>query len=128
MPIRQRLNRRLRKLAYHREFGSLKNPPIRHGNHWPNGSQVVHTGVPKRKGKPIILGWIVKREFAHGYRSIGVYVATAIGYVDKTKLEPRYIGIDLAKDHKYIEEFSDYEDALEALHDAWIEQHGITIR
>jgi len=126
MPIRQRLRKKYQIIPYHREYGSLANPPIKHG-FWPNGAFVVSNAVPGRKGKTIVLGWIVKRDLRGGFRTYGAWIATNIGWVERP-IPVKYHNLDVAKDHKYLDEFEDFNEALEMLKEAWVEEHGIVLR
>lgn len=126
MAIRPRLRQKYKKIPYHREFGSLANPPIRHGL-WPNGAFVISEQVPGRKGKRVVLGWIVRRDLRGGYQSHGVWIATRIGFRDNS-LVATYSNLTPHRDHKYIDDFIDYEEALYGLRDAWVEHHGVVLR
>lgn len=126
MAIRRRLRQPYKMIPYHREFGSLAVPPIKYG-FWPNGAFCVSEAVPGRKGKRVVLGWMVLRELRGGFRTYGVWIADRIGWIEQN-IPVKYHNLDPAAHYKYIGEFDDQEDAMYGLKDAWTEEHGITLR
>lgn len=126
MPIRRRLRQPYKVIPYHREYGPLSTPPIKYG-FWPNGAFVVSDTVPGRKGKRVILGWMVKREMRGGYTSYGVWIANRIGWIERN-IPVKYHNISPADNHQYVGEFDDHQVAMAELKEAWTELHGITLR
>lgn len=149
MPIRQRLHKNFRPLAYHRKFGSLAVPPLtvlgttpRDGG-WPPGTMLTHSKVAGRKGRSVVVGWAVKRDFQR-YRSIGVWIASKVTYSlgnhrgrplvrkDGSQLLVGDFlgyadGFDPSKDFIYVGEHEDRDDAFDAMREAWTDTHGITL-
>ena len=78
MPIRRAL--KLKKIWYHRKYGSVRNPPIIDqgvsGSVWPSGSLLTSADIARYRGKEIVIGWIC---YQAGVRTWGLWLCPILG-------------------------------------------------
>ena len=122
MPIRARLHQKRKVLAYHREYGSLQNPPLRYGM-WPNGAFVATQNHPRNKKRSVILGWTDRRRSGH----YGVWIATKLSWVTRQTPVAYHGDFDPAKDYKYVGEADSHEDALDMLKEAYGDHFNMSL-
>lgn len=124
MAIRRRFNKP-KIIAYHRRYGSIKNPPLSaKGKEWPNGSLVTSQNVPGLRGQVVPIGWICDQV---GCKSVGLWICTKIGVSRPFKKYP-IIDLHRSVDYAYVTslpEDTQFFKLLTTLVDAYAEKHDL---